>query len=212
MSVLGTEATVKREYTRALDPRIRQDCAVTLVGSPRLAELAEAELKGEPVSDDDIAAEIAPCFVEADGERTDTVVLACTHYPLLLQRLRKLAPWPVNFIDPAPAIARRVVDLLGAPTPGAAAAGPFGSFSPPAGARPRALRPALGRFGLAEPLAVFDTPRYIPLKTGHLAGLSARAVFRDPRFCKFSQRFLRFGCKTCRFRQVRDKGGRDPQT
>ena len=42
-------------------------CAVTLVGSPRLAELAEAELKGEPVADADIAAEIAPCFVEADG-------------------------------------------------------------------------------------------------------------------------------------------------
>jgi small subunit ribosomal protein S4 len=39
----------------------------------------------------------------------------------------------------------------------------------------------------------------------------ARAVFRDPRFCQFSQTILRFGCKTCRFRQVRDKGGRDPQ-
>jgi glutamate racemase len=41
------------------------------------------------------------------------VVLACTHYPLLLDRLRQLAPWPVNFIDPAPAIARRVAELLG---------------------------------------------------------------------------------------------------
>ncbi|MES1149688.1 MAG: glutamate racemase, partial [Bradyrhizobium guangdongense] len=39
--------------------------------------------------------------------------LACTHYPLLLERLTKLAPWPVDWIDPAPAIARRVLDLLG---------------------------------------------------------------------------------------------------
>ena len=46
-------------------------------------------------------------------------MLACTHYPLLLDRLRRLAPWPVNFIDPAPAIARRVVDLLGPPAAGA---------------------------------------------------------------------------------------------
>jgi glutamate racemase len=40
-------------------------------------------------------------------------VLACTHYPLLLERFMKLAPWPVEWIDPAPAIARRVADLLG---------------------------------------------------------------------------------------------------
>jgi glutamate racemase len=35
---------------------------------------------------------------------------------LLIARLRQLSPWPVNFIDPAPAIARRVVDLLGPAT------------------------------------------------------------------------------------------------
>ena len=43
----------------------------------------------------------------------NTVVLACTHFPLLLDRFVRLAPWQVNWIDPAPAIARRVVDLLG---------------------------------------------------------------------------------------------------
>ena len=42
-------------------------------------------------------------------------MLACTHYPLLIDRLRRLASWPVAFIDPAPAIARRVGDLLGPP-------------------------------------------------------------------------------------------------
>ena len=41
------------------------------------------------------------------------MVLACTHYPLLMDRLVALAPWEVDWIDPAPAIARRVVDLLG---------------------------------------------------------------------------------------------------
>jgi glutamate racemase len=40
-------------------------------------------------------------------------VLACAGYSLLIERLRKQAPWPVNFIDPAPAIARRVTELLG---------------------------------------------------------------------------------------------------
>jgi glutamate racemase len=88
---------------------------VTLVGSPDLASLAESALSGGEISDSEIFAEIAPCFVgdsASDPTRTDTVVLACTHYPLLMDRLVKLAPWPVNWVDPAPAIARRVTDLL----------------------------------------------------------------------------------------------------
>ena len=117
ISVLGTKGTVQREYTRGLIRDFAQGCEVTLVGSPELASLAESALSGHEVSERDILAELAPCFVgAAEGEtsRTDTIVLACTHYPLLLERFMKLAPWPVEWIDPAPAIARRVADLLGA--------------------------------------------------------------------------------------------------
>jgi glutamate racemase len=116
VSVLGTKGTVKREYTKALIRDFALGCDVTLVGSADLASLAEAALNGGKISDRQILAEIAPCFVgdsESDPARTDTVVLACTHYPLLMDRLVKLAPWPVDWIDPAPAIARRVADLLG---------------------------------------------------------------------------------------------------
>jgi glutamate racemase len=119
VSVLGTKGTVKREYTKALIRDFAQGCEVTLVGSADLAALAEAALSGVEVGDDAIAAEVAPCFVGNDGgdnTRTDTIVLACTHYPLLMDRLVRLAPWPVDWIDPAPAIARRVSDLL--PPPG----------------------------------------------------------------------------------------------
>ena len=115
VSVLGTKGTVKREYTRRLIDDFAQGCEVTLVGSAELASLAESALSGHDVRDQDIAAELAPCFVGNGADRTDTVVLACTHYPLLLDRLTRLAPWPVDWIDPAPAIARRVSDLLGSP-------------------------------------------------------------------------------------------------
>ena len=118
VSVLGTKGTVKREYTRALIRDFSQGCEVTLVGSADLASLAEKALSGEAVSDAAISAELAPCFIgngASDPDRTDTVVLACTHYPLLMDRLVRLAPWPVDWIDPAPAIARRVSDLLGPP-------------------------------------------------------------------------------------------------
>jgi len=118
VSVLGTKGTVKREYTKALIRDFAQGCDVTLVGSADLASLAEAALNGKDIGDDAIFAELAPCFVghgADDPARTDTVVLACTHFPLLMDRLVRLAPWPVTWIDPAPAIARRVADLLKAP-------------------------------------------------------------------------------------------------
>jgi glutamate racemase len=118
VAVLGTQATVSREYTRALIREFAAGCDVVLVGSPRLASFAEAEFAGAPVPDAEIKAEIAGCFVEAQGRRTDTVVLACTHYPLLTERFKANAPWPVDWLDPAPAIARRVADLLRVRPPG----------------------------------------------------------------------------------------------
>jgi glutamate racemase len=142
VAVLGTEATVTREYTRALIRDYAQGCEVTLVGSKKLAAYAEADLAGAPASDAALRAEIAACFVD-DGKRTDTVVLACTHYPLLLDRLRQLAPWPVNFIDPAPAIARRVVDLLGPAPPSARQGTRRATFT--SGRGPAAV---LDRFGI----------------------------------------------------------------
>ncbi len=112
ISVLATPGTVARDYTRALIDSFAGDCAVTLVGSTRLASLAEAAMSGDPVEDAAIAAEIMPCFVAAGGKRTDAIALACTHYPLLRDRFERLAPWPVAWIDPAPAIARRVDSVL----------------------------------------------------------------------------------------------------
>ncbi len=113
ISVLATPGTVARDYTRELVRTYAAHCEVTLVGSDRLAAIAEAYMKGEKPADADILAEISPCFVENGAARTDCIVLACTHYPLLLAELERLAPWPVTWIDPAEAIARRVDHVLG---------------------------------------------------------------------------------------------------
>lgn len=119
VSVLATPGTVSRDYTAELIRDFAQGVQVTLIGSKALAGLAERALRGETVPDEAILTEIAPCFVERNGRRTDTIVLACTHYPLLLERLKALAPWPVEWIDPAPAIARRVLQVLASEAPGA---------------------------------------------------------------------------------------------
>jgi glutamate racemase len=112
IAVLGTPGTVSREYTHDLIIQHAAQCRVTLVGARNLAMLAEQHWRGEAVADADVLAEITPCFVTKDGARTDVVVLACTHYPLLLDVYRRVAPWEVTYVDPASAIARRAADLL----------------------------------------------------------------------------------------------------
>jgi glutamate racemase len=112
VSVLATPGTVKRQYTRDLITNWASKCHVRLVASDRLAALAENYMREGFVDEEAVRAEIAPCFIEQDGRRTDIVVLACTHYPFLVNRMRKTAPWPVDWIDPAEAIARRALSLL----------------------------------------------------------------------------------------------------
>ncbi|MEN3931469.1 glutamate racemase [Microvirga sp. W0021] len=118
ISVLATPGTVARDYTHELINTFASGCDVELIGSPNLAGMAEAELRGAPVPDEMLLAELMPCFVDKDGRKTDIIALGCTHYPLLLERFQKLAPWPVIWLDPAPAIAKRVVQLIGAPLAG----------------------------------------------------------------------------------------------
>ena len=112
VSVLATPGTVKRQYTRDLIRQWASKCHVRLVGSVNLASLAEVYVREGFVDEEAVRAEIAPCFIEQDAQRTDIVVLACTHYPFLVNRMRKTAPWPVDWIDPAEAIARRALSLL----------------------------------------------------------------------------------------------------
>lgn len=122
VSVLATPGTVRRQYTRDLIREWGSKCHVRLVGSETLASLAETYMRQGFVDEEAVRAEIAPCFVEREGQRTDIVVLACTHYPFLVNRMRKTAPWPVDWIDPAEAIARRALSLL---EPGDALDRPF---------------------------------------------------------------------------------------
>jgi len=151
VAVLGTYGTIRRDYTRALIDQFARECHVRLVGSGNLASYAERHMRGEAVDDAAILAEIAPAFVEQAGRRTDIVVLACTHYPFLLPQLERLAPWPVTWIDPAPAIARRVAAVAGGAGPDAAA-GEGVALLTSGKAWPAALRGQLRGLGL-EPRA-----------------------------------------------------------
>lgn len=149
VSVLATPGTVARDYTRGLIETFAGSCEVTLVGAGRLAAVAEASFAGGAVDMEAVRAEIAPAFVERDGRRTDTVVLACTHFPLIGDALSAAAPWPVDWLDPAEAIARRAAHLLAGRPQAAWRGEDVALFTAPEKV-PAALAAGLSRHGLAR--------------------------------------------------------------
>jgi len=111
IGVLGTEATVRQPYVDDLSARFAGDCLVLRHGSARLVELAEAKLRGEPTDPADFAAALAGLLDQPGGERIDTVVLACTHFPLIADELAAASPRPLAFVDGGEGIARRIAHL-----------------------------------------------------------------------------------------------------
>jgi glutamate racemase len=117
IGVLGTEATVRQPYVDDLAARFASDCTIVRHGSPELVELAEAKLAGEEVRIEDVRAAAEPMFNAPCGKSIDTVVLACTHFPLLEEELRA-AFEGVSYVDGGPGIARRIAYLTkGQPWP-----------------------------------------------------------------------------------------------
>jgi glutamate racemase len=110
IGVLGTEATVRQPYVDDLASRFAADCKIIRHGSPELVELAEAKLAGGQVSIDAVKAAAQLMFEAPAGTRIDTVVLACTHFPLLQDELRAAFP-QVSYVDGGAGIARRIAHL-----------------------------------------------------------------------------------------------------
>jgi glutamate racemase len=145
IGVLGTEVTVRQPYVDDLAARFAADCTIIRHGSPELVELAEAKLAGEDIAVDDVRSATQPMFDAPDGDRIDTVVLACTHFPLLADQLGDAFPH-VAYVDGGPGIARRVAYLTaGQPWP-IAPSGGLAVFTGPRHVSDRALH----RFGLGE--------------------------------------------------------------
>jgi glutamate racemase len=110
IGVLGTEATVRQPYVDDLAARFAADCTLIRHGSPELVELAEAKLAGDQISIGAVKAVTLPMFDAPDGDRIDTVVLACTHFPLLTEELGAAFP-QVTYVDGGQGIARRIAYL-----------------------------------------------------------------------------------------------------
>lgn len=110
IGVLATEGTVNRRYTHQLIQEFAQSRTVELHGSSRLVLLAEQKLRNIPPSVEEIRQELMPFICKAPN--MDTVVLACTHFPLLKEEFALAFPQIKFWVDSGLAIARRVEYLL----------------------------------------------------------------------------------------------------
>jgi glutamate racemase len=147
IGVLGTPATVVQPYVDRLAAEYASDCIVVRHGSSELVEMTEAKLRGERTVPADYARILDGLLSRPGGERIDTIVLACTHFPLVADELRAAAPRPLTFVDGKEGIARRTAWLMRGeewPESGADVA----VFT---GARdPEAYRDGLARYGITR--------------------------------------------------------------
>jgi glutamate racemase len=110
IGVLGTEATVRQRYVDDLGAKFAADCIIVRHGSPELVALAEAKLAGDDVTVDQVRAGAQPLFDAPGAANMDTVVLACTHFPLLADELAAAFP-AIRWVDGGAGIARRIAWL-----------------------------------------------------------------------------------------------------
>lgn len=110
VGLLATRGTVKRPYTHELVARFASECKTEMLGSAELVELAEAKLHGKPVAIEEVKRILQPWL--RMKEPPDTVVLGCTHFPLISEELQQVLPEGTRLIDSGAAIARRTVWLL----------------------------------------------------------------------------------------------------
>jgi glutamate racemase len=151
IGLLGTRATVASSYTGTLITQFAAGCTVLTHGSPELVEAAERKMQGLSVDPAEMAAILRRLFDQPGGDRLDTIVLGCTHFPLLGAELAAAAPRPVAWMDSGAAIARRVATMLGPIEPGAIAdAAVHRAIFTAETALVGAMRPGLMDFGLRE--------------------------------------------------------------
>lgn len=132
IGLLGTEATIRQSYVDRLEAQFAAGKTLLRHGAPDLVTAVEARLRARPGTDPgtgpgtgpgdgpgdgrfDSAAAIraaaAALRAMPGGDRIDTVVLACTHFPLIVAELAVAFGPDVQFIDGAAGIARRIVSL-----------------------------------------------------------------------------------------------------
>ena len=108
IGVLATAGTLKA--SKYLKTRDKYSDGITIaehVGEGFVELVESSELSGKR-AEDIVRRSLEPLLAAG----ADTIVLGCTHYPFLLPLLQKIAGEGITFIDPAPAVAKQLCNVL----------------------------------------------------------------------------------------------------
>ena len=148
IGVLGTEATIRQSYVDRLEAEFALGKTLVRHGANGLVQIAEAKLRDEPVDPEAVQGEIEALLAHPEAARLDTVVLACTHFPLLADELGAAFGPGMRLVDGAQGIASRVAALVEGHRferrgpDRAVATGPMADW--------KRLAPALASYGLSQ--------------------------------------------------------------
>ena len=109
VGVLATTGTLRSARFAALLERFASDVEVITQPCPGLVELIEAGELDSAVTQALLNSYVEPLLQAG----CDTLILGCTHYPLLKPLLRRMVPEHVQLIDTGDAVARRLQSELG---------------------------------------------------------------------------------------------------
>ena len=112
IGVLATAGTLKGSKYLNTKGRFEDHVKIVERVGRGFVELVEAGKLTGPEAEIVVKPALEPLLAEG----CDRIVLGCTHYPFLLETLRKVAAelghGDAEFIDPAPAVAKRLVQVL----------------------------------------------------------------------------------------------------
>lgn len=111
IGLLGTAATIRQPYVDRLAAQHAADKRLLRFAAGELVAAAEARLRGQPVDQAVYQRAAAGLRDQPGGDTIDVVVLACTHFPLIVDELAAAFGPGVSFVDGAKGIARRIVHL-----------------------------------------------------------------------------------------------------
>jgi len=110
IGLLATEGTISREYTDRLIADFAADCQILKVNGDALVAQAEKKLRGQQADMEVINDIITPLL--ANNPLLDTLILGCTHFPLIKDEIQDIAGEKIHLIDNSEAIARRTRYIL----------------------------------------------------------------------------------------------------
>jgi glutamate racemase len=152
--LLGTKATIRQPYTDRLEAEFAGGMTMLRCAAPELVHAAEAKLRGE-VPDPQIFRDCMNGLITQSGsDQLDTMVLGCTHFPLVQDELAEAAAslghrHDIQFVDGSDGISRRILYLTeGQPWPDRPSGGTFITTGDVE--QMERYRPALSHYGLLQ--------------------------------------------------------------